>query len=209
MKHVWTSGILNNFHNVLKEGALSLTGFVNLNIQSYYSNMFIPKAFFAAFALLIVCCDGFSLFGSKKSKQQQETQKLKVPPEHLGYERIPNEFIIEFNSSKSDSLNNVGQPSANAKITLAKRASTVGDAPRNDRFRKAVKKIISARVFVDSLILAARKRGIKMKVGTIYESNIFQGAQVSLTENEVSQLVESGDVGVQNVWSVVSCLWVL
>jgi hypothetical protein len=170
--------------------------------------MFLPRALVGALALLALC-DGKPLVNEKSSLKQQQkpsTQKLKRPPVHLNYETIPNQFIIQFHSGASiESLNSIVQAPRNAtKIVrkLAKRESTSRDAPKNDRFRKAVKQVMNARAFLDSLSQEAKKKGVQMKVVRTYDSDMMQGAQVTLTEKEMIQLSHSDLI--KSVWPVVS-----
>jgi hypothetical protein len=172
--------------------------------------IFSPKAYLVALALLSLSSDGNPLPLEKDSSQQQQTatQKLLKPPAHLNYETVPNHFIIQFSSSVG--LSNILKASTNPAEEdpkLTKRSSTVGDATKNKRFRDAVKKVISARTIVNFLSQEAKEKGYKMKVLQTYDSDILQGAEVTLTEEEMLQLSHSELI--ESIWPVVSSTFAL
>jgi hypothetical protein len=115
-----------------------------------------------------------------------------MSPAHLNYRIIKNEFIIQFDFNNG--LNNIGQDSSKETTQvpkLAKRAGAVGDAPKNNRFRKAVKQVMNTSAFVDSLRKEAKKIGIQMTVARTYDSDIMQGAQITLTKLSRINLIKS------------------
>jgi hypothetical protein len=162
--------------------------------------MFFPKAHVGVLALFAMSCDAKPLVKSKGSS----TQKLKK----LSSDKIiPNKFIIQFNplATVNNKLKNIAQSFKDAKTKvpkLTKRSSVVGVAQKNARFRKAVKKVMSARAFVDLLSQEAKNKRLPMKVVKIYDSDILQGAQVALTEKEMLKLCKSDLI--QRVWHLVS-----
>jgi hypothetical protein len=165
--------------------------------------MFFPKAFVGVLALLALSCDGKPLVKSEESSKQQQTQKLKKLPSD---KTIPNQFIIQFNPlASAKNFKKIVQASNNATTKVpkfTKRSSVIRDAQKNARFRKAVKKVISARAFVDLLSQEAKNKRLQIKVVKTYDSDILQGAQVTLTEEEKLKLSKSNLI--KSVWPVVS-----